>query len=140
MKTVTVDPVCGMDVDESSELRAEHEGTTYLFCSEKCRQRFLRDPEEFTERRTRDEQSAETGSGKKRQKGRGSRWTDYIPLIVIVALTFLAACGRSNSPIPAHGMAWRGCTTSWASFSLSFPCSSSSIWKASRTVSKCMTC
>jgi YHS domain-containing protein len=36
-----------MDVDESSELRAEHEGLTYLFCSEKCRQRFLRDHKEF---------------------------------------------------------------------------------------------
>src|SRR2546430_2579939 len=29
-----------------------------------------------------------------RQKGRGSRWQDYIPLIVIVALTVLAACAK----------------------------------------------
>src|SRR6266446_4119175 len=29
-----------------------------------------------------------------RQKRRGSRWQDYIPLIVIVALTVLAACAK----------------------------------------------
>jgi hypothetical protein len=29
-----------------------------------------------------------------RQKGRGSRWQDYIPLIVIVALTVLSACAK----------------------------------------------
>src|SRR5438874_12876670 len=73
MKTVTVDPVCGMDVDESSELRAEHEGTTYLFCSETCRQRFLRDPEEFTEGRTRDEQSGEERISSSRCGGRRLR-------------------------------------------------------------------
>lgn len=34
-----------------------------------------------------------------RQKGRGSRWTDYIPLIVIVVLTLLSACAKQV----AHG-------------------------------------
>jgi len=29
-----------------------------------------------------------------RQPGRGSRWQDYIPLIVIVALTLLFACAK----------------------------------------------
>ena len=29
-----------------------------------------------------------------RQKGRGSRWQDYVPLIVIVALTLLSACAK----------------------------------------------
>ena len=29
-----------------------------------------------------------------RQKGRGSRWQDYIPLIVIVVLTLLSACAK----------------------------------------------
>ena len=27
-------PVCGMDVHEKSEYKAEHEGETYYFCSE----------------------------------------------------------------------------------------------------------
>jgi Cu+-exporting ATPase len=38
--TVT-DPVCQMDVDESTALRAECDGQTYYFCSEHCRRRFL---------------------------------------------------------------------------------------------------
>jgi methylamine utilization protein MauE len=29
-----------------------------------------------------------------RQKGRGSRWRDYIPLMVIIALTLLSACAK----------------------------------------------
>ena len=40
------DPVCGMDVDTAKAVhRAEHDGTTYYFCSAGCRERFRRDPE-----------------------------------------------------------------------------------------------
>jgi Cu+-exporting ATPase len=35
------DPICGMTVDESSPLRAEHDGETYFFCSEHCRKKFV---------------------------------------------------------------------------------------------------
>ncbi|WP_110182756.1 heavy metal translocating P-type ATPase [Nocardioides solisilvae] len=42
------DPVCGMDVDPATtEHVAEHEGVTHHFCSERCRSRFLADPEAF---------------------------------------------------------------------------------------------
>ena len=34
------DPSCGMTVDRSKALHAEHDGTTYYFCSEHCRHRF----------------------------------------------------------------------------------------------------
>ncbi|MDQ3564835.1 MAG: hypothetical protein M3436_12055 [Pseudomonadota bacterium] len=30
-----------MEVDERPQLRAEHDGALYLFCSEGCRTRFL---------------------------------------------------------------------------------------------------
>jgi Cu+-exporting ATPase len=50
MKTITRDPVCGMKVEESSPLRAEHAGATYLFCSQKCREKFVRDPDQFADR------------------------------------------------------------------------------------------
>ena len=33
------DPVCGMKVDRSKALRAEHAGRTYFFCSDDCRPR-----------------------------------------------------------------------------------------------------
>jgi len=39
-----VDPVCGMTVDSSSELRAVHDGTTYYFCSKSCQQKFESNP------------------------------------------------------------------------------------------------
>ncbi len=35
------DPVCGMEVEDTPEApRILHEGHTYLFCSEACRERF----------------------------------------------------------------------------------------------------
>jgi hypothetical protein len=34
---------------------------------------------------------------KKRQKGRGSHWTDYIPLIVLVTLTALTALAKQHA-------------------------------------------
>ena len=38
---MAIDPVCGMQVDESTNFIAEHEGKTYYFCSENCLQKFL---------------------------------------------------------------------------------------------------
>ncbi len=101
MKTITVDPVCGMDVEESSPHRVKHEGTTYLFCSAGCLRKFESDPNEFIDAETDDE--GEKGV-KKRQQGRGTKWTDYIPLMVIVALTLLAACAKQSAY--ASGWDW----------------------------------
>jgi xanthine dehydrogenase accessory factor len=42
-----IDVVCGMEVDTDTPLRAAHEGTTYYFCSEMCRTRFLESPAAF---------------------------------------------------------------------------------------------
>ena len=42
------DPVCGMSVDPAAgKPRAEHGGVTYHFCCERCRTRFVADPESF---------------------------------------------------------------------------------------------
>ena len=42
------DPVCGMMVNpETSKHRAHHGGTTYHFCSARCRERFMAEPEKF---------------------------------------------------------------------------------------------
>ena len=35
------DPICGMNVDETSALRAERDGQTFYFCSEPCLQQFI---------------------------------------------------------------------------------------------------
>jgi len=36
------DPICGMEVDESTEWKAERDGETYYFCSKGCRDKFER--------------------------------------------------------------------------------------------------
>jgi putative intracellular protease/amidase/YHS domain-containing protein len=40
------DPVCGMEV-KKGELKADYKGTTYYFCMDSCRQRFLQSPDGF---------------------------------------------------------------------------------------------
>ena len=42
------DPVCGMKVDRTKALRAEHAGRTYFFCSDDCRSAFQADPRGYT--------------------------------------------------------------------------------------------
>jgi P-type Cu+ transporter len=47
MKRAT-DPVCGMEVDPTRTThRSAHGGTSYLFCSRGCKERFDRDPAKF---------------------------------------------------------------------------------------------
>jgi Cu+-exporting ATPase len=42
------DPVCDMEVDPATaEFEADHQGTTYYFCSQSCRDRFVQDPESY---------------------------------------------------------------------------------------------
>lgn len=44
-----VDPVCGMNVKRlSAFFTAEHDGSTYRFCSEACRADFEKEPQRFT--------------------------------------------------------------------------------------------
>src|SRR5579871_2123043 len=43
--TTVLDPVCGMTVDpDKSPHRAEHAGTTFHFCSNRCREKFVAEP------------------------------------------------------------------------------------------------
>lgn len=42
------DPVCGMRVDEwTAEITATHESRRYVFCSQRCRERFAAEPERY---------------------------------------------------------------------------------------------
>jgi YHS domain-containing protein len=47
MRGGATDPVCGMTVDRTKALTAEHAGHTYFFCSEHCRQAFEADPDRY---------------------------------------------------------------------------------------------
>ncbi len=45
------DPVCGMEVDESSAAAtADYKGDRYYFCAEQCKRSFLADPERYVSR------------------------------------------------------------------------------------------
>ena len=45
---IAKDPVCGMDVDPTAtDLKIEHDGTTYWFCGKGCFLEFRDDPERF---------------------------------------------------------------------------------------------
>jgi P-type Cu+ transporter len=49
------DPVCGMDVDpHTAKHRAEFKGKTYYFCADGCRQKFLNNPAQYTDRTSAD--------------------------------------------------------------------------------------
>lgn len=39
-KSPTIDPICGMTVDEATALHAERNGKSFYFCSEHCRKQF----------------------------------------------------------------------------------------------------
>lgn len=44
---MTVDPVCKMQVDESTPIKAEYKGITYHFCSSNCQAEFKINPKKF---------------------------------------------------------------------------------------------
>ena len=45
---MTIDPVCGMDVDEKTvQFTSEHMGKTYYFCSQSCKTVFDKSPTRF---------------------------------------------------------------------------------------------
>jgi Cu+-exporting ATPase len=45
---MAIDPVCGMDVSPAeAKATASHDGITYYFCSEECKQRFKSNPEPY---------------------------------------------------------------------------------------------
>jgi starch phosphorylase len=41
------DPVCGMTVKEEKGIKSLHEGLTYYFCSEFCKNLFEKDPQRY---------------------------------------------------------------------------------------------
>ncbi len=45
---MATDPVCYMDVDEdTARYTADFEGTTFYFCTDFCRKKFLENPQKY---------------------------------------------------------------------------------------------
>lgn len=48
--TTHKDPVCGMQIEESTASgKADREGTTYYFCSSACQKKFEENPAEYAD-------------------------------------------------------------------------------------------
>jgi YHS domain-containing protein len=48
VRTMAVDPVCGMEVDEKRAAAThEYKGKTYYFCAVGCKEKFAKAPEKF---------------------------------------------------------------------------------------------
>ena len=41
--------MCGMTVDTDGQIRAEHDGRTFVFCSSSCRDRFVASPDRYAD-------------------------------------------------------------------------------------------
>jgi len=48
-KTQQKDPVCGMEIEIQGAPSETFEGTTYVFCSEECREKFQSSPSDYVE-------------------------------------------------------------------------------------------
>jgi P-type Cu+ transporter len=44
---VNKDPVCGMSLDDDSRYKSRFDGHDYAFCSEACKNKFDRAPEDY---------------------------------------------------------------------------------------------
>ena len=90
------DPVCGMSVSGDSELRTEHGGRTYLFCSKHCLEKFRTDPEAFLK-----------PSGKPGETRPGAQYTCPMhPEVIADAPGACPKCGMALEPVmpPVPGM------------------------------------
>ena len=45
--TMPVDPVCGIEMDESLALIHEHDGKKYYFCCNGCKKIFIKKPKKY---------------------------------------------------------------------------------------------
>lgn len=50
------DPVCGMEVSCTTDLRQKNNGTNYYFCSPNCLEQFRRKPEAYAKNEVKKEQ------------------------------------------------------------------------------------
>jgi len=48
--TMPVDPVCGIEMDETLALLHEHDGEKYYFCCNGCRKIFIKKPKKYKNR------------------------------------------------------------------------------------------
>jgi P-type Cu+ transporter len=113
------DPVCGMEVPEDAPLQAEHGGRVVRFCSPRCREKFVAEPERWLS--SRDEAPPAPAPGR--------RWTCPMhPEIVRDAPGDCPLCGMALEPMEPAPDDEAGATSCvdmtrrfWVSAALSLP-------------------
>ena len=56
------DPICGMEVDQNTPAaRTEHQGESYYFCSNNCKQQFESEPELYIQHESTDASPSQSG-------------------------------------------------------------------------------
>jgi YHS domain-containing protein len=128
-KHIKVDPVCGMNIPDTSVYRTTRNGETYFFCGEDCRQAFVHHPSEYLiparheHRMPEDNTEAVAQPGKEmlrhpfsetEEKAESSGLSAYIPLFVLIDVCLVAATAQElASPLGWQGAAWMNLFMGW---------------------------
>jgi|GEM_PF-218745 len=125
-KHVKVDPVCGMDVPDTSVFRTTRNGETYFFCSEHCRQTFVSHPSEYLipglharERKMPPESDSASSApaaptAPTHPMKQRFDLEAYIPLFVLVDVCLIASAAQESiNPHGWQGMDWMNLFMGW---------------------------
>ncbi|HEY9154961.1 MAG TPA: MauE/DoxX family redox-associated membrane protein [Opitutaceae bacterium] len=127
-KHLKVDPVCGMNIPDTSVYRTTRNGETYFFCSEACRQTFVHHPSEYLIPSRHDRSMPVEDSPSMAPKSNAttthdhsssantqtSDWSEYIPLFVLIDVCLIAATAQEfTSPFGWRGMDWMTLFMGW---------------------------
>ncbi|MEO7084207.1 MAG: heavy metal translocating P-type ATPase, partial [Gemmatimonadaceae bacterium] len=101
------DPVCGMQVASDTAYRAEHGGREFLFCSSRCRERFVADPASFAQPPTAAKGEPSPVAHPASRQESGVKYTCPMhPQIVRDAPGSCPICGMALEPmLPTGGLA-----------------------------------
>ena len=112
---ISIDPVCGREVDSADSLSAGHAGYHYSFCSAACRGKFRADPERYANgKHSQNPWSAapffkphprtatRAATGSPTMHGRTAKqptrsWNEYLPLIILFGLSVAVALAKQGA-------------------------------------------
>lgn len=97
--TAATDPVCGMSVRKDTEHRREHAGSTVLFCSSRCAEKFDAEPARFSTTA-----SAEHGHRGKAQDSRSRQGVYTCPMHPEVAQDKPGDCPKCGMSLELAGL------------------------------------
>ncbi len=118
LKSTRIDPVCGMEVPESSAYRTTRNGETYFFCSDGCRQAFIKRPSEYlipgNRHHAMPSETMSTGARSTESSDQPSDGAAYVPLFVLVDVALLASTAQEWASVDGwSGSHWMSLFMGW---------------------------